>query len=88
MFQVIKTLSFVRKFKTNIIQQANTNKYKKIKLPNLPNKIIKRKFFDLSYEPPKKPNGDCDCIYCWFAFGGMFLLFLSSNAKKEKTYNS
>lgn len=84
MFPIIKTLSFVRKFKMNIIQQANANKYKKIKLPILPNKLIKRKFSLLSYEPPKKPNGDCDCIYCWLAFTGMSLLLLSKN--REKLY--
>ena len=87
MFPIIKTLSFLRKFKTNIIQQANANKHKQIKLP-FQHKIIKRKFSLLSYEQPKKPNDDCDCMYCWLAFSGMFLLFLSSNANKRKNYIS
>jgi len=86
MFPIIKTLSFVRKFKTNITQQASANKNKQIKIPHFQHKIIKRKFSLLSYEPSKKPNGDCDCMYCWLAFSGMFLLFLSSNANKRKNY--
>jgi hypothetical protein len=84
MFPIIKTTSFVRKFKTNIIQQAVANKYKQIKINPIQYKIITCKFSVLSYEPPKKPNDECDCLYCWICFTSMGLLLLASSRKNTQ----
>ena len=82
MFPIIKTISYVRKYNTQIIQNAIKNKNKKNKKP------IKRGFSskkdDISfYKIPPNPN-NYENFWIYYLLGISFWVSMNSMIKKHK----